>query len=78
MASKYCGTVAEKQVMKTKITWDNVPLNQTCVGHLEIVCVKWRINAALAKTGHVSENAAVKCDKNKADPDETNEMSRDM
>ena len=32
-----------------QISWDNVPLSPDKVGHLEILCVKWRKNAALAE-----------------------------
>ena len=33
---------------KDKISWDNVPLNPTCVGRLEILCIKWLKKAAVA------------------------------
>ena len=32
-----------------QISWDNVPLNSNKVGHLEILCVKWRKNADLGE-----------------------------
>ena len=66
MASKYCWTVPLKQgtsdeIMKkkTKISWDNVPLNPTCVGHLEILCVKWRIKCSHGRTASLSQYTCI-------------------
>ena len=56
MVSKYCETVLiktrenDEEIEKPmQILWDKVPLNLYKVGHLEILCVKWRKNAALAE-----------------------------
>ena len=43
------GTSNENIKKKTKISWNNVPLNPTCVGHLDVLCIKWCKNAALAE-----------------------------
>ena len=43
------GTSDVNMKNKTNISWDNVSLNPTCVEQLEIVCIKWRKNVALAE-----------------------------
>ena len=42
------GTNNEEIEKPMHISWDNVQLNSNKAGHLEILCVKWRKNAALA------------------------------
>ena len=43
------GTDGENIRKQMQMSWDNVSLNPNSVEHLEIVCVKWRINAALVE-----------------------------
>ena len=43
------GTNDEEIEKPIHISWDNGPLNSNKVGHLEILCDKWRKNSALAE-----------------------------